>query len=162
VLLGSLALLAVGCGGSVYGSGASGGSAGASGSSSGGSGTGGSATGGSGFGGSGTGGFGSGGSGTGGGGSCNTDSDCPNGELCGFDDAAGCAAQGSCFPPGPVCDGVNPGCGCNTARPSTPPAEACRTATSRSHSCTRVRAAPAMAASESSHSPAALRSRAMR
>jgi hypothetical protein len=43
---------------------------------------------------------------------CVHDSDCANGEACGYRIADGCAATGQCFPRGPVCDGFSPGCDC--------------------------------------------------
>lgn len=114
-----LLLLVAGCGGQVSSS-ANGGTTGTGGTSATGGSAGTSATGGSG-GGSATGGTGGGSAGssaTGGqggaaGGPCTTNQDCPAG-ICGFPEAAGCAAQGQCFPaPGATCTGWSPGCACN-------------------------------------------------
>ena len=95
----------IGCGGSTSEPSASGGAAGAG------------ATGGSGgTGGSGTGG--AAGSATGGsagaGGPCTTNADCPDSGVCGFPQAAGCAAEGTSFPaPGATCAAYSPGCACD-------------------------------------------------
>lgn len=50
----------------------------------------------------------------GGGTACASSADCANGEICGFPQADGCAAKGSCFPaPGVVCLAYSPGCACD-------------------------------------------------
>lgn len=51
----------------------------------------------------------------GGTGTCTTDTDCPNGKICGFLEADGCAATGQCFPaPGARCALASAiGCGCH-------------------------------------------------
>ncbi|HLK41326.1 MAG TPA: tail fiber domain-containing protein [Polyangiaceae bacterium] len=49
-----------------------------------------------------------------GGGACKTNADCPNGGVCGFPEASGCAAVGACFPsPGVICNAFSPGCACD-------------------------------------------------
>jgi hypothetical protein len=46
--------------------------------------------------------------------SCVSDSDCPNDGLCGYPEAAACAATGVCFAsPGAVCEAFSPGCACD-------------------------------------------------
>jgi hypothetical protein len=46
--------------------------------------------------------------------SCVSDADCPNNDLCGYLEAAGCAATGVCFAsPGAVCLAFSPGCACD-------------------------------------------------
>lgn len=46
--------------------------------------------------------------------SCVSDADCPNNDLCGYPEAAGCAATGVCFAsPGAVCLAFSPGCACD-------------------------------------------------
>jgi hypothetical protein len=46
--------------------------------------------------------------------SCVSDGDCPNNDLCGYPEAAGCAATGVCFAsPGAVCLAFSPGCACD-------------------------------------------------
>jgi hypothetical protein len=46
--------------------------------------------------------------------SCVSDVDCPNNGLCGYPEAAGCAATGVCFAsPGAVCLAFSPGCACD-------------------------------------------------
>lgn len=45
--------------------------------------------------------------------SCASSKDCSAGLICGFPIAEGCAAQGACFTPGPVCNGFEPGCACD-------------------------------------------------
>jgi hypothetical protein len=46
--------------------------------------------------------------------SCVSDVDCPNSGLCGYPEAAGCAATGVCFAsPGAVCLAFSPGCACD-------------------------------------------------
>ncbi len=105
VLLGTLGLVAIGCGGSTFNGSGSGGSAGASGGSG--------ATGGSG-GSGGTGGSAGGGAGGSGGGPCVTNADCAHNGLCGYPMKDGCAAKGTCFPlPGVVCNAFSPGCACD-------------------------------------------------
>jgi hypothetical protein len=58
---------------------------------------------------------GAGGSGASGGasGACTSSSDCPSGDMCGYAEAAGCSAQGHCFPLGPQCNAFSPGCACD-------------------------------------------------
>jgi hypothetical protein len=55
---------------------------------------------------------------------CTTSSDCPSGQICGFLEAAGCAATGHCFP-GPTgarCGIASSiGCGCNGSEVSIDP-----------------------------------------
>jgi hypothetical protein len=47
-------------------------------------------------------------------GSCVSDADCPNNGLCGYPEAASCAATGVCFEsPGAVCLAFSPGCACD-------------------------------------------------
>jgi hypothetical protein len=47
-------------------------------------------------------------------GSCVSDADCPKNSLCGYPEAAGCAATGACFEsPGAVCLAFSPGCACD-------------------------------------------------
>jgi hypothetical protein len=43
-----------------------------------------------------------------------SDVDCPNNGLCGYPEAAGCAANGVCFAsPGAICQAFSPGCACD-------------------------------------------------
>jgi hypothetical protein len=45
---------------------------------------------------------------------CTTSADCAGGGVCGFRQADGCSASGSCFPaPGAVCQAYSPGCACD-------------------------------------------------
>jgi hypothetical protein len=45
---------------------------------------------------------------------CTSSADCSNGQICGFPQADGCAAKGSCFPaPGVVCLAYSAGCACD-------------------------------------------------
>jgi hypothetical protein len=54
------------------------------------------------------------GSSDGGGTPCTSDSDCNNGDVCGFLETAGCGIAGTCFPaPQVVCNAFLPGCGCD-------------------------------------------------
>jgi hypothetical protein len=47
-------------------------------------------------------------------GACMTSADCAAGDVCGFPQADGCSAKGSCFPaPGAVCRAYSPGCACD-------------------------------------------------
>jgi hypothetical protein len=60
----------------------------------------------------------------GGTGACTTDADCGNGRICGFLEAAGCAATGQCFPAptGARCAIASTvGCGCNGTEVSIDP-----------------------------------------
>ncbi len=46
--------------------------------------------------------------------SCVSDVDCPNNGLCGYPEAAACAATGVCFQsPGAICNAFSPGCACD-------------------------------------------------
>jgi hypothetical protein len=92
-------------------SGSSGSSSGASGSS---SGTAGSSGSGGSSGGSSTGSGGSSGATDAGGARCTSDAQCSPGQLCGFLEADGCSAQGSCVPnTGALCNAISPGCACD-------------------------------------------------
>jgi hypothetical protein len=45
---------------------------------------------------------------------CTTNADCAGGGICGFRQADGCSASGSCFPaPGAVCQAYSAGCACD-------------------------------------------------